>query len=719
LKEAVQRVAAALGVWPDTVELPPGFVERAIRRNQPAVLTLGDIAHQLVFLGPRTVTDPDAAAPEFAREALLMLPAPSRAVTESVLPAWVDLAGEAFVAVFTVSADGLADQLCGTSWSPPRLWPRPMIDPGVDPLTNLDQELARLHTAATDRVTGAQSEASVGLSTQLIDQLLQIHGGERIAGAAPPPAGAGDRAWTRWLRRYEASVRAEWRRARGEIVPMTPPAEAEAGGPLSGRRVFVSYARADMSRCGWPVLDALLDSGATVWIDLVISPPPDVLDAGLAEVISGCEIFVLCATDEFFERAGYATQELAWALERLAAGGRLRTALAVVRPDTVLPAAISDWPLVEFDGLDETSLGPSLVSRLTAVTTTPAPMPAVASSRSPATELPEWADRSHLLRRVRHLRRYDEVDTGDALLQLVVAGADTRPTDEVRRRLLTVGDGLDWSGRLTDLEHWPTDPFVFDLRWRLGVNRVVATVRWPLTGSLDEPVDVTDDLDLLLTRPLPLLALTTAIGWGEDERRFAVRSHASRLRVLEQLFRRELTAGLLSVPDNRLHRWGLAVRERRQECVDALLAFRLGRRVGWRADPPLWDDTVRRLSALLRSGSGPRWDGPVPDEVLFTVLSNVDELSAAVADAAWVVSRQGGAAQQWLSPRGRAPVRLRAHAGEHSPIPNDGAVVQLGLVPGDGGAELSLGWSGIAGHADGVVGTPLAELRQAIAALNA
>jgi hypothetical protein len=51
----------------------------------------------------------------------------------------------------------------------------------------------------------------------------------------------------------------------------------------------------------------------------------------------------MCASDEFVERAGYATQRVTWALERKAGADDIRLAV-VMRPGTVQPSVVADWP---------------------------------------------------------------------------------------------------------------------------------------------------------------------------------------------------------------------------------------------------------------------------------------------------------------------------------------------------------------------------------------
>src|SRR5262249_5665337 len=136
--------------------------------------------------------------------------------------------------------------------------------------------------------------------------------------------------------------------------------DSGSAGALARLRVFVSYARPQATALAQPVERALRSLGAEVWFDQNAELDAEKLDAGLSQTIGDCDAYVMCASDEFIERGGYATQELASALANDRPQRRLRYFMAVVEPGTVLPSAIAEWPSVIFAGDDERELARSL-----------------------------------------------------------------------------------------------------------------------------------------------------------------------------------------------------------------------------------------------------------------------------------------------------------------------------------------------------------------------
>ena len=501
LEDVVRHVVPALGLVPGSLEIPRGAVARAERGRRAAVVALGGMEYQLVVLHPILPDRPDPRAiRRLGDEGLAALPDAARRACTGLVVAW-RVSPSAFRAAAFTSPEGehTGDSIA-SSWVEPGDWPTPMFDIG-DPA---EESLA----GALERVRGAVAIAGVSearRTTDLVNRILEHHRGERVD-VDPPSAWAPAEVWASWSARYEQSVRAEWRRATTapEGRTTSPAPGPMVTGPLTGLRVFVSYARPEASTMGWPVTDALSGAGATVWIDQTENPTADQLDEGLAEIIARCDAYVLCASNEFFERAGYGTQEVAWAL----AGGDRdseRRFVAVVRPETVLPRQVSDWARVQLDGLSAQALEAEVVEALTTArpTTGRAVPPTVALAPVPV-RLPPWADLPLMRMRARHVRRFDAISE-DEVVGIAVGNASTRSSATTRDLLVRVGEGLDWDGTMTGLDDWPADPLVRDMRWRLGTMRVLASVRSPLAGWGNESPDITDDLDHLLRTPLPPL----------------------------------------------------------------------------------------------------------------------------------------------------------------------------------------------------------------------
>jgi hypothetical protein len=361
-------------------------------------------------------------------------------------------------------------------------------------------------------------------------------------------------------------------------------------------RVFLSYARRDAASLAWPVRDALSAAGAAVWFDQELPPDEWALDAGLAETIAGCDAYVLCASDELFERAGYATQEIAWALR---AGER---ALAVVaRPGAVLPTIAATWPAVGLEGDD-------LAGRLAAALRgPPARLPELSppAPRAALAPLPPVADLAAMRARVAHLRRFDEIPQED--LEALLSGA----ADHVRRRLLHAGEGLGWSGTLADVDEWPGDSFIRDLRWRLAGDRA-------LVIGCESP-----DVERIAADPVPIVDWPAVPGWADNERRLALRHHLGRLRLFEH------------------HLGHDALAARRRECIDALLALRLDGRLSWTGEPRTWDASFRAWRKLATS-----LEPPVAPGRRAVLRAYADDVAAVAATTAWWASAHGRPARQ-------------------------------------------------------------------------
>jgi hypothetical protein len=208
------------------------------------------------------------------------------------------------------------------------------------------------------------------------------------------------------------SVRDEWLRVdSGSFsIPseqLSPPTGTSSA--LQGLKAFVSYARPDANDFAAPVRDALVELGARVWFDQDEHPSAAALTAGLSAIIESCDLYVMCATDESSKGGGYATQEFAWAMENI--GTKLRHALIVCWPGTVLPTLVRDWPCVEWGGPDVTTLRRDLEAAF--VRSSMQPMQPMVLQREEPPALPPLAlgaDRAALLSRARHARLFEEID---------------------------------------------------------------------------------------------------------------------------------------------------------------------------------------------------------------------------------------------------------------------------------------------------------------------
>ena len=327
----VRHVLPALNLDPEGFRAPRGFLDRARRRPRPSALALSGVDRQLVYVGTLESADPEVAASLALRLAVGSLGAAAEAC-EQLLVAWTDADGRMCAAGFFLAGEEGVPVLLGSSWTPPDAWPEPMIDATASGDALIETALDRVAQAVTGRGASMDFHSDLERATRLVDLALQRRGGEGQIVAGLPAAAGDDAGWEAWLGRYVRSVRDEWRRATGGAGDRFAHREASSiEGPLAGMHVFLSYARPDAARLAWPTRDALHAAGASVWFDQEESPDQGALDAGLANTIAGCDADVMCASDEFVERAGYATQEIAWALR---VGGSRGTDACLRRPGT-------------------------------------------------------------------------------------------------------------------------------------------------------------------------------------------------------------------------------------------------------------------------------------------------------------------------------------------------------------------------------------------------
>ncbi|GAA3342915.1 hypothetical protein GCM10020358_39660 [Amorphoplanes nipponensis] len=679
---AVGRVLPALNIPPDALELGPGAVRR-MRRNPPWVRSLRGVRQLLVHVGAAGPADRAAA------RALAALTAAARQECERLLVVWDEPDDEPRAAVYAVTPRHELGALLATSWTDPVSWAEPMIDASRPVGEVLEDALARVRQALEP---GRGEVDALERALRLVDLALRSAGGE---GQHPHgrPASAQER--SQWYDRYESSVRDEWHRVRGSLASARFRAVPHTrAGILSGSRVFVSYARPDAAGLARPVVEALRAQGADVWFDQEEPLDEGWLDVGLAAVIEECDAYVLCASDEFFERAGYATQEVAWAVRAWRAGSPLRSLVVVARPDTILPSIAQRWPAVTLPAGGAPDLGPALAARIRE----PAPPGAADPPAAGPPRLPgpaAAADRAALRARIRHRERLYATPP-EAVTRIAGTSerdaADAKLAAELRR----VGAGLDWDGSLVGHADWPADPLVRGYRWMLGVHRAIAGVRWPLSGSLDDLDDIAGDVQLLATRPPPILSWPDAPCWAAEERRLLVRFHVGELRLLEALLGRGLWAGLIKVPGPVLADWHDELPARRRECVDALIAMRLSGELSWQLSPPTWEKLYGDWYDCL-AHPGPVF-AELPAEVRLATAQQYELLSALAAQVQWHAVRSGGPVEQQVV--GSRPVPVTYCAGvsaQDAPppaVPVDGRSVSLQLCPGSGGWLLRTEWHG-------------------------
>jgi TIR domain len=668
LEKAVRRVLPALNFDPHGFQLDRGFLARARHTGQPRAVVINKVTDQFVFVGFRTIANPEAVVENMAAEALAFLGRDARIICERLIVGWADPRSQVFAAAFVVSAEGGNGRLVGSSWTEPETWPEPMIDYSKSGDDMIDDALDRLELIIRNRSSyrGSNFNSEFNRAMRLVDLALLRFGGEGQSTEEDPAVYAPDESWSSWLYYFNQSVYDEWKRIGGSVRRVLPsPMLPSRDGPLKGLRVFLSYARPDAMTLAWPIHEALSFCGATVWFDRTQTTSERQLALGLAEIISSHDVYVMCASDEFFERAGYATQEFAWAVQHRESVGKPQHFLVVARPNTILPGSVATWPKIELRDDNREQLAHSLVTHLghtvpLAAAESPFGSLAVPFLVTTPPSLPQQADIPALWRRIQHAQLFDEIGQ-ETLTRLMGGQKDDRQATEVRKRLLHLGDGLEWTGTLEDIDRWPDDPFIRDARLRFAGARAVIGARWPLNDDLDWRPGVVDDIEYLATQRVPVIDWPAVPGWDDGERRFALRYHAGLLRILHEIFKRGLWGGLIHVPSSTRDAWEEALYTRRRECYDALLELRLNGRLSWQRDLPTWDRLFRACSKLLTTtGSMPE---PLPFAVLQMLLGNAPSIAAVAAETGWYTSRYGGFASQSFMPRFASdPVNIEVYA---------------------------------------------------------
>ena len=700
---AVRRVLPSLNFAPDSLPDLESFIARARWRAHPSARALNGVENVLVFLGT-IETPPEAFAAEAGGRGLAALTDPTRAACRRLLVAWEDRAGQGAAMTFALETSGDVGPPIGASWIRPENWQRPMTDATIPPERRIDAAMQSVRGLIALNPRPADFEERMRRALDVLDTALRSLGGEgqRLRDRRGSIEVSKD--WKLWLDDLEHSVFDEERRVTGAKAPeIAGDAIPTATGPLSGLRVFLSYARPDAATLARPVDRALRQAGAEVWFDQEQEPDKILLDEGLAAQISDRDAFLMCASDEYVERAGYATQELAWAMEQPAAPRGARRFAAAARPGTVLPSIVLPWPLVGVDDSDQESLADRLAAALTVEPIVSPTAPPV-RSYGPPPPLALQADIDAIRRRRRHVQRFLEITTDDALALAASDAKDLR-ANETKERLMSLGRGLDWDGTLAGIEDWPEDPLVRACRWDLASLRVLASLRWPLSGDLKKPDFIAPDLERILTRRNPIVDLPTFCGWADNERRLFLRRQAGLLRALEEMLVRGLYGGLIAehIRTATIDEWTGATTDRRRETHDFLIEMRVAGAISWRGESATWDHIYKSVVEVLRSQN--LWNSPVPQEVLMALSGNTEDIAAMAGDVVWMARHDANLARQMLNvPIWSPPFRIEvwcACGAVRAPRPEPGESVQLswGLErESRGPPALALEWRGF-GHA--------------------
>jgi hypothetical protein len=508
----------------------------------------------------------------------------------------------------------------------------------------LERALTHLNAAITNRAAAKDFARDLDRALTVLDQVLRLVEGEAQDRSATPSVAESDEVWRTWLSYYEASVLNEWRRVGRQMSRATPPSQPPIHDRTPGeKRVFLSYARPDATSFAWPVHRLLEAAGARVWFDQRMQVEDEHLAIGFADAIAECDAFVLCATPELFERSGYAMQEIAWALQAAERAHPLKL-IAVVGGTTLLPSRISHWPLLAFDRRD-----PSLAAELGRLLDTAVPehthAPAIAvAGVKPVPDLPSVADTALCLQRASHTERFRSMT--NERFEALMNYRDTDMNIAASVSLFqSFSEGLGWSGHLSDIDGWPGDSAVRDMRFRMASRRALLGIR-RLPKEDAEAQLVARDIEFLCKAKIPIFDWPVVPGWDDHSRNFALRSHLGILRMLDDILRRGvyyLAYARYEVVDT----WRPHLRDRVVECLDFSLEQRLGGTLSWRDSPKEWDHFFVIWKDTLKTRQD--WRGSPPTDALAVLAGRDREVAAAAADVVWVALRSRHSQRQWLN----------------------------------------------------------------------
>ena len=483
-----------------------------------------------------------------------------------------------------------------------------------------------------------------------------------------------------WVGCLLPALRAE----RERLFPSSsgPRAAAPAvSGPLTNIRVFLSYAMPTNVQLARPLKHVLESAGAYVWFDQTERPDNDELAEGLHGIIADASVFLLCASNELFENAGYALQELAWVVDLIADGSWHGRICVASLDDVVLPRVVEAVPFVSLAGVATRDWAGLVVPLVSGAIGLPPSRLASATIPPPIDHYPELDLETLRLRR-RH-----------AVAWWAVSQLESAPLDTVRAAISRVG----WDGRLVGYNEWPADPSVRDVRVRLGALATLSIITTGEMPGMDQ--DIAADIMFLAERRLPLLDEPPVAGWGDLERRYAVRHHLGAVTRFEEALRPGFAPPLVArFGDAMCDGWRRALRQRRLECVDMLLDLRRRGRIPWSRERGVgWDRACAKLWEFLGAGTA-QWIPTPPHWVQLAIAGSRSDLSAVFADVAWRASATGAtAARVFTGPEATRKVTfvVAASAGASTPstlCAGTQWVIFLDATLRDGRAELVVRW---------------------------
>ncbi|GLS20496.1 hypothetical protein GCM10007874_35130 [Labrys miyagiensis] len=715
LEAIVRRMLPVLNLRPENFRLEPGMLERARERGKPLIMAITGAGQVLAFVGRCEAGDPDSTASEAAARAIAAMNQPAREACHDLIVSWEDGAEKLSAAAFVLGEEGTPEARIAWSWAPPEAWPEPMLDltrAATEDL--LEEQIAQMRLLLANREELPDFEARLTRATRLAGLALRSLGAENVVPSPLLGTIASTGKWEVWLEACERAVDDELRRVRGRArrdkIGVIMPAQS---GPLSGMRVFLSYARSEAAGMAAHLYEVLSRAGAETWFDQVQPLQKEWLDIGLADQIAACDVYLMCASDEFLERAGYATQELAWAIGHYGKGARIRRLLIVAEPGTILPTIVADWPLIEIDDENVDRLQQLLVAYLTM----PVPaivlpeQPPVTAVARPPIEPGGELELATLRARIRHVERMLQLT-----VEKVVACASSdnaREAVAARAEFRAAGEGLDWDGTLQDFDRWPDDTVIRACRWFIASGRALAGARWPFSGNLDDPDPIEHDIAFLIASPTAFLAWPTAPGWGDNERRLLLRYQTGLLRLLKQLLARGLDGGLVDVPSATFDAWLARIDGCRRQCVDALVGMRMQNLLGWQGERPAWDSLYRAWLGLLDQLGREAWARDVPSFARLIVSAHEKEIAALAAEASWIFQEVGRPTWRRLDlPYAGSITRVLASssAGAADVAEAKGGsprTLALHLSLGETGTpDVALSWRGFGSDGDHVAAVP-------------
>ena len=220
---------------------------------------------------------------------------------------------------------------------------------------------------------------------------------------------------------------------------------------VRGVRVFLSYAMPTNVQLARPLKRALESHGASVWFDQTARPDSDELAEGLRKPIAAQDVFLLCASRELFENAGYALQELAWVLNLYLDPSWRGTICVAELDDVVLPRAF-DVPRVALSDL-HVKLWPEAIVNLV-VHARKADTPVMAPDRltvdQPVASLREL-ELEDLRLRARHMDAWWRLDEGALARALTRSSVYATKSPEYQALCETIRR-LKWDGALANYD---------------------------------------------------------------------------------------------------------------------------------------------------------------------------------------------------------------------------------------------------------------------------